>query len=254
MTDPSLAKLDQREVVQQAIARTPARLFQGQAGSCYTTRTWLRLREDHAAARDAVHDELDPAVERSLADAAGPGFFCVQTCATSKHEYLMRPDLGRRLSQSAIAQLQALPTGAALQVVVGDGLSVSAVARQAPQMLHLLSIHAGSRGLTYGQPFGVRYCRVGVMNNIGDFLAPEVVVLLIGERPGLATAESLSAYMAYRPSAGCTDAQRNLISNIHARGTAPEQAALRVIALAEAMMRLQKSGTEVKEESCLLPN
>jgi ethanolamine ammonia-lyase small subunit len=99
----------------------------------------------------------------------------------------------------------------------------------------------------------VRYCRVGVLNDVGELLNPEVVVLLIGERPGLATAESLSAYMAYRPRSGHTDAQRNLISNIHARGVGHEEAAARVLALAEMMRRLQGSGVAVKEDRRPLP-
>src|SRR5262249_12053544 len=94
----------------------------------------------------------------------------------------------------------------------------------------------------------IRHCRVGVLNDIGDILDPEVVVLLIGERPGLATAESLSAYLAYRPRPGHTDAQRNLISNIHARGVGHEEAARRIMALAEQMRRRQKSGVVIKEE------
>jgi ethanolamine ammonia-lyase small subunit len=98
-----------------------------------------------------------------------------------------------------------------------------------------------------GQPFFIRHCRVGVLNDIGDALNPEVVVLLVGERPGLATAESLSAYMAYRPRPGDTDARRNLVSNIHARGVRPEEAAPRIAALAEQMRRLGASGVGVRE-------
>ena len=98
-----------------------------------------------------------------------------------------------------------------------------------------------------GNDFAVRYCRVGVLNDVGELLDPAVAVLLIGERPGLATAESLSAYLAYRPRPGHTDARRNLISNIHARGVPVDQAARRILALAEQMRRLQKSGVEVKE-------
>jgi ethanolamine ammonia-lyase small subunit len=94
----------------------------------------------------------------------------------------------------------------------------------------------------------IRYCRVGVLNDLGELLDPEVVVLLIGERPGLATADSLSAYMAYRPRAGHTDAERNLISNIHVRGVAPATAAVRIIRLAARLRQLQLSGVAVKEE------
>ena len=104
------------------------------------------------------------------------------------------------------------------------------------------------RGLSVGQPFVVRHCRVGVLNDVGELLDPAVVVLLIGERPGLATAESLSAYLAYRPRPGHTDAQRNLISNIHARGVSHAEAARRILALAEQMRQVQASGVTVKED------
>jgi ethanolamine ammonia-lyase small subunit len=99
----------------------------------------------------------------------------------------------------------------------------------------------------------VRHCRVGVLNDVGEALSPGVVVLLIGERPGLATAESLSAYLAYRPRAGHTDAQRNLISNIHARGVGLDEAAARVAGLCAQMFRLGTSGVAVKEEQAALP-
>jgi ethanolamine ammonia-lyase small subunit len=109
-------------------------------------------------------------------------------------------------------------------------------------------LEAEQRRWRAGQPFAVRYCRVGVMNEIGALLRPKVVVLLIGERPGLATAESLSAYMAYKPKSGDSDANRNLISNIHARGVKPEQAAKRIANLAAAMLRMQLSGIGLKED------
>ena len=131
---------------------------------------------------------------------------------------------------------------------MSDGLSVSAIARQVPPLLPLLAAGARQRGWTLGQPFVIRYCRVGVLNDVGDLLKPQVAVLLIGERPGLATAESLSAYLAYRPERGHTDAQRNLISNIHARGVPPEQAARRIIALAEKMIQARAGGIAVKED------
>jgi ethanolamine ammonia-lyase small subunit len=132
--------------------------------------------------------------------------------------------------------------------VIGDGLSAAAVARQVPRLLPLLEEEARQRGWRFGQPFVVRYCRVGVLNDIGELLDPAVVVLLIGERPGLATAESLSAYLAYRPRPGHTDAQRNLISNIHARGVTTEAAAQRILSLAERMRQAENSGVAIKEE------
>ncbi|HLW65443.1 MAG TPA: ethanolamine ammonia-lyase subunit EutC, partial [Gemmataceae bacterium] len=172
----------------------------------------------------------------------------VQTQARSKAEFLLRPDLGRKLSEPSRETIrQSCPTGAEWQIVIGDGLSATAVIAQVPRLLPLLLAEGTRWGWNTGQPFVIRHCRVGILNDIGELLDPAVVVLLIGERPGLATAESLSAYMAYRPRAWHTDAQRNLISNIHARGVSVGDAARRIAALAECMMREQRSGVTVKE-------
>ena len=185
---------------------------------------------------------------------AGRGLFEVQTRAASKVEFLMRPDLGRKLSDPARETVaQRCSHEADFQIVIGDGLSAAAVAAQVPGLLPLLERGAKEKQWRCGQTFVVRYCRVGVLNDVGELLDPAVVVLLIGERPGLATAESLSAYLAYRPRPGHTDAQRNLISNIHARGVAPQTAAARILALAEKMRQLQASGVAVKEELAALP-
>lgn len=229
-------------------AHTPARVFRGRAGPAYSSQIQLELRQDHAFALDAVHAELD--LERDFDPELLAGFrlFEVATRASSKEEYLRRPDLGRRLSEKARQQIgEHCPRGATLQVIIGDGLSSTATARQVPRLLPGLRDAACKRGWAFGQPLVIRHCRVGVLNDVGDLLDPEVVVLLIGERPGLATAESLSAYLAYRPRSGHTDAQRNLISNIHDRGVLPDDAVARVMALAERMRQLQASGTSVKE-------
>jgi ethanolamine ammonia-lyase small subunit len=160
----------------------------------------------------------------------------------------MHPERGRRLSALARDLLQSrCPAGADLQVAIGDGLSAAAVIAQVPGLLPLLEQQAKDSGWSFGRPFFVRHCRVGVLNDIGEILDAAVVVLLIGERPGLAAADSLSAYMAFRPRVGDSDARRNLISNIHARGVAHPEASARIIALADSMRRLQSSGTEVKE-------
>jgi ethanolamine ammonia-lyase small subunit len=177
------------------------------------------------------------------------GLFEVPTMARTKSDYLLRPELGRSLDPSAKAAIAALcPTGVDLQVAIADGLSAAAVRAQVPALLPMIADEAARRGWRLGRPFFVRHGRVGVLNDIGELLDPAVVVLLIGERPGLATAESLSAYMAYRPRAGHDDARRNLISNIHARGVSPAEAAPRIARLAEQMIRLAVSGVAVKEE------
>jgi ethanolamine ammonia-lyase small subunit len=135
-----------------------------------------------------------------------------------------------------------------LQIMIGDGLSVTAVATQIPRLLPLLCEGARTRGWSIGSIFVIRHCRVGILNQIGELLRPRVAILLIGERPGLATAESLSAYMAYRPKASDTDANRNLISNIHARGVSTEHAAQRILNLAALMMTTHHSGYQLREE------
>jgi ethanolamine ammonia-lyase small subunit len=236
-------------LIEKIKARTPARVLVDRAGAAYRTATQLELRHAHAAARDAVRTELD--LERNLGSQFVEEWklFEVSTRAKSKDEYLLRPDLGRRLNEAAKRQVLArCREEADLQVVIGDGLSVTAIAAQVPPLLPLIVREAQNRNWKSGQPFAARYCRVGVMNDIGELLRPKVVVLLIGERPGLATAESLSAYMAYRPKSGDQDANRNLISNIHQRGVSVEAAAHRIISFAAQMMQEQLSGVNLKEQ------
>jgi ethanolamine ammonia-lyase small subunit len=243
------APLELPQWIQVVRARTPARILVGRAGPSYPTAMQLELRQDHAAALDAVHAELNLVSDFGRAFVDRWGLFEVATRADGKTEYLMRPDLGRRLNDTARMEVaRQCPTAADLQVVIGDGLSAAAVVAQVPRLLPLLEEEVRRRGWQFGRPFVIRSCRVGVLNDIGELVDPAVVVLLIGERPGLATAESLSAYMAYRPRPGHTDAHRNLISNIHARGVDPEAAARRIGALAEQMRRLQASGVTVKEK------
>lgn len=236
------------ELIEKIRRRTPARVLVERAGAAYRTPTQLELRQAHAAARDAVRTELE--LEKDLGGefARRWALFEVSTAARSKDEYLLRPDLGRRLSDAARRQIEArCPEQVELQIVIGDGLSVTAVAAQAPRLMPLVIAGAQQRRWQLGQPFCIRYCRVGVMNEVGELLRPQVVVLLIGERPGLATAESLSAYMAFRPRAGDSDANRNLISNIHGRGVSVEVAAIRIVNLAEQMMTSQLSGVQLNE-------
>ena len=228
--------------------RTPARLLVGRSGAAYRTSTQLQLRADHAAARDAVACELDLVRDLGADFVERWKLFVVSTRAGSKADYLLRPDLGRELDDSARNQIvQRCPAGADLQIAIGDGLSASDVAAQIPALLPLLADEAVGRGWTLGRPFAIRHCRVGVMNAIGEVLRPRVVVLLIGERPGMSAVESLSAYMAYRPRSGHTDADRNLVSNIHGAGVSAHQATLRIANLAAAFLQLERSGATIKE-------
>lgn len=244
-----LAPADLSQLLRKIRERTPARLLEGRAGAAYRTGTQLDLREAHAAARDAVRAELDLQTAFAAEFVTAWGLFAVNTQAREKESYLLRPDLGRRFDEASREKIRSGCTrGNDLQIAIADGLSVSAVARQVPALLPLLMEGTKARGWSFGRPFVIRHCRVGILNEIGELLDPRVAVLLIGERPGLATAESLSAYMAYRPRAQHTDAGRNLISNIHARGVSVEGAAGRILNLAARMMEASLSGVKLREE------
>ena len=238
------------EVVRKIRARTPARVLTGRSGAAYRTGTLLDLRQAHAAARDAVRAELDLETQFGAQFIKTWGLFEVSTAAGSKDEYLLQPNLGRIFREASRGELRKrCPAHNDLQIVIGDGLSVTAVAAQVPALLPALHAGAKARGWTLGQVSVIRHCRVGILNEVGELLLPAVAVLLIAERPGLATAESLSAYMAYRPHYTHTDADRNLISNIHARGVSPADAADRILNLAAQMMRAKLSGTQLGVES-----
>jgi ethanolamine ammonia-lyase small subunit len=248
--DRTLAPADLPEIVRKIRARTPARILAGRAGAAYRTETQLELREAHAAARDAVRAELNLARAFGAEILERSKLIELFTQAQTKDEYLLRPDRGRQLNDVSRSKLRAEGTrDAQFQIAIGDGLSVPAVAAQVPGLLPLLVEGAFERGWTLGRPIAIHRCRVGILNEIGDVLAPRVAVLLIGERPGLATAESLSAYMAFRPRAGHTDADRNLVSNIHARGLSAAEAANRILNLAAQMTRAGLSGFQLREEN-----
>src|SRR2546423_1073637 len=237
------------EIVMKIRARTPARLIVGRSGAAYRTGTQLELRAAHANARDAVRAELE--LEKQLgADFVQQwGLFEVCTRADSKDKFLLQPPLGRSFSEASRSDLlKRCSSRNDLQIAIGDGLSVAAVSAQVPRLLPLLYEGAKTRGWTVGQTFVIRHCRVGILNEIGELLAPAVAILLIGERPGLATSESLSAYLAYRPVRTHTDVNRNLISNIHDRGVRPDAAASRILNLAAQMMKAETTGSELREQ------
>jgi ethanolamine ammonia-lyase small subunit len=237
------------EIIKKVRARTPARLLEGRSGASYRTNTQLTLREAHAAARDSVREELNLLTDLGDDFVRKWNLFEVCSRAVNKDHYLLRPDLGRHLNESSRAEVsRRCAKGNDLQIVIGDGLSVTAVTMQVPRLLPLLCEGARTRGWNVGSIFVIRYCRVSILNDIGELLRPRVAVLLIGERPGLATAESLSAYMAYQPKASHSDADRNLISNIHARGVRTEDAAQRILNLAALMMNTKNSGYQLREE------
>lgn len=225
------------------IAATTARIGVGRTGPRYTTASLLLFQADHAITQDALYRDVDPRLLSEL------GLFSVETRITGgKQEYLLRPDLGRQLSDEAkrIIRERCAKTPT-VQLVVGDGLSAAAIEANLRQILPVIKQGVQAAGLSFGTPFFVKHCRVGVMNDIGELLQPEVLILLIGERPGLGRADSMSAYMAYRPKPGDTDADRDVICNIfEGGGTNPLEAGAFVVQLAQKMRRHQASGVKLK--------
>ncbi len=231
------------EALKALIASTTARIGVGRAGPHYNTYSLLLFQADHAITQDALYRDVD---QKLLDDL---GLFTVQTNITGgKQEYLLRPDLGRQINDESKKIIQEKCVKSPnLQLVVGDGLSAAAVEANAREMFPVIMQGAKSAGLSVGTPFFIKYARVGVLNDIGDLLKPDVVILLIGERPGLGRAESLSAYMAYHPKAGDSDADRDVVCNIFQNGgTNPLEGAAFTLQIAQKMMKHQASGVKLK--------
>lgn len=221
---------------------TSARLAVGRAGPRPPTRAVLLFGADHAVTQDAIFGEVPEAL---LAEF---GLFTVQTQVTNQDEYLLRPDLGRRLGDEARALVaERCSKNPQVQIVVGDGLSAAAVTNNLPQIYPVLQQGLTSAGLTLGTPFFVRYCRVGVMNDINEIVGADVVVLLIGERPGLGVADALSVYSGWRPGPGKSDAHRDVICMITANGgTNPLEAGAFAVEHVKNVLAAQASGVELR--------
>ena len=217
--------------------KTPARLGSGRAGARYKTLTMLRFRADHAAAQDAVFSQ----VPEDFAKANG--MVEVQTQCASKDEYLTRPDKGRCFGEENQKKLRSAISGTPkVQIVVGDGLSSAAITANAMDCMAAIQEGLRLRGIDPGTPVFVRYCRVGAGDAIGDVTGCELVCMLVGERPGLVTDKSMSAYITYRPRTGVSESSRTVVSNIHAQGTPAVEAGAHIAGLIETILRKQVSG------------
>ncbi|EQG75885.1 ethanolamine ammonia-lyase light chain family protein [Clostridioides difficile DA00165] len=200
-------------------AKTPARLGIGRAGTRYKTETVLRFRADHAAAQDAVFSYVD---EEFIKEN---NMFAVETLCKDKDEYLTRPDLGRKFSPETINNIKfKFGTNQKVLILVGDGLSSAAIEANLKDCVPAIKQGLKMYGIDSSEILFVKHCRVGAMDHLGEELGCEVICMLVGERPGLVTAESMSAYIAYKPYIGMAEAKRTVISNIHKGGTTAVEA------------------------------
>lgn len=224
--------------------RTPARLGSGRAGPRYKTLTMLRFRADHAAAQDAVFSQVEENYAREN------GLLPLQTRCKDKDEYLTRPDLGRIFDEENEKKLkQAISNSPKVLIVVGDGLSSAAIAANAMDCMAAIRDGLKARGIETGQAVFVRYCRVGAGDAIGSITGCQLVCMLVGERPGLVTDKSMSAYITYQPRIGVSESSRTVVSNIHAQGTPAVEAGAHIAQLIETILKKQVSGVGLHLEA-----
>lgn len=219
----------------------PCRLGIGKAGARYRTLPVLEFRAAHSAAQDAVFSDVDQDFIDNM------GLFTIQTKCDCKDTYLTRPDLGRVLSdEGAAAVKEKCKKNPTVQIYVSDGLSSAAIAANVGDVLPAIEQGLKSYGINCGTPFFVKYGRVGAMDQISELTGADVTCVLIGERPGLITAESMSAYIAYKATVGMPEARRTVVSNIHKDGTIPAEAGAHIADIIKKILNAKASGTDLK--------
>lgn len=237
-------------------AATPARIALGRVGNTLPLDAVLRFQLDHARARDAVHAAFD--AQALVADLAPLNAIIVESAAGDRATYLRRPDLGRRLSDNGATRLAAAvaadpaTAGCDVAIVVGDGLCATGVQTGAAALVRALvdQLH----GLTLAPVVIACGARVALGDAIGAALNARVVIMVIGERPGLSVADSLGIYMTFGPRIGRADSERNCISNVHAHGgLTPEVAAATLCRLLREALRRGLSGVDLKDQEDVLP-
>jgi len=228
---------------------TPARVALGRAGASLPTEALLDFTLAHARARDAVHAGFDATALAAELQALGLPTLQVSSRAADRRDYLARPDLGRQLDPAARDVLSGAPQAGDLALVIGDGLSPVAVTAQATAVVrHLLPRLAVAR-IGVGAAVVATGARVALGDEIGVALGARMVVVLIGERPGLSAPASLGAYLTFGPRSGLTDADRNCVSNIHASGISADEAAHKIAWLIREGLVRQLTGVALKDES-----
>lgn len=231
-----------REAFLDLKARTPARIGVGRAGARYKTTTMLRFRADHAAAQDSVFSDVSEEFYKKN------NLVFVKTMCKDKDEYLTRPDLGRRFDEENQAIIQrTCGDHPKVLLVIGDGLSSAAIEANAMDCAKAIRQGLSAYGMTLGDTLFIQYCRVGASDHIGSLTDAELICMLVGERPGLVTAESMSAYITYQPRIGVPESARTVVSNIHSQGTPAVEAGAHIATLLKQMLERKCSGVAFRQ-------
>jgi ethanolamine ammonia-lyase small subunit len=229
---------------------TPARVGLGRAGAGMPTKPLLEFTLDHARARDAVHAAFDVSSLISGLNDLGLKTLDVSSRAPGRKDYLRRPDLGRMLDQASQELLAGHHGGSCrLAIVVGDGLSPTAVNAHAVQLVRSLVPRLAADGIEIGRAVVATGARVALGDEIGAIVGARMMIMLIGERPGLSAPDSLGAYLTFAPRPGLTDAERNCVSNIHGAGLGYDEAAFKIAWLIREGLARQATGVALKDES-----
>jgi ethanolamine ammonia-lyase small subunit len=228
------------DALRKLISATPARVVQGRTGTRYLTRVYCGIRAEHAIALDAVHSEIPD-------DFCGKlGLIPLRTRAKDKEDYLLFPDHGRRLDDKSRATLEKdASKGVDVQIIAGDGLAPWALLRQGAELIPALEAELKAVGLKTGKPVFVKYARIGVQDEIGVLTQARSTVILVGERPGLGTGDSLSIYTAYGPRLGQDNSEKNCISNVRPLGHPPRDAARMCAELMKKTFEAQGGGLKL---------
>jgi ethanolamine ammonia-lyase small subunit len=225
---------------ERAAAHTTALVGIGRVGTRYATDVVLQFQAELAVARQAVAAVLPDGW------AASKGLLPLRSRVADHHQFLLRPDLGRRLDDASRELLRTQARhGVDVQPILADGLSAVACMGSGIELLQHFTAACEARGWTVGAPMCASFARVWLEDEIGELVGARVAAILLGERPGLGTGDGLSAYIVHEPRVGKTDGDRNMMSNIHARGTPPEQAARRLSILVGAMLEQRTSGVSL---------
>lgn len=232
---------ENKEVYEQYKKATPARVGIGHTGPRYHTAAALRFQADQYSAANAVQMEVPESVVKKL------GLFEIQTKCSSKYEMLTRPDLGRLFSEETKKIIsERCVYEPDVQIFIGDGLCSPAVEANVPTMYPAICAALEYEGITVGTPFFVRYCRVNTVRTVAELLHPKVTCVLIGERPGMLTSQSMSAYMAYNARYDMLESDYTVVANISSVGMPPAEAAANIADIIKAMLEQKTSGYGLK--------